>query len=122
MGSTAPSIAVPTGQLTNADALAMYNTPTVQQQQQTSNLNNSFTKEANKLSDNIKEIGQNPTKFVYTSLVVVPMLIVIILVLTSKLSVIYKIIDSILIIISLAFYYFQTKNVDIFTYFKSKSQ
>lgn len=122
MGSTAPSIAVPTGQLTNADALTMYNTPTVQQQQQTSNFNDTFTHEANKLSDNIKDIGQNPTKFVYTSLVVVPMLIVIILILTSKLSVIYKIIDSILIIISLAFYYFQTKNIDIFTYFKSKIQ
>jgi hypothetical protein len=120
MASSSNTNTIPSGQITNQEALSLYNTQLgIIGTGGVEKFNAGFTEEANKLEDNIRSIGQNPTKFVYTSLVVVPILIVLILIPTSHLSIIYKIIDSLLIIVALAFYYFQMRNIDVFTYFKN---
>lgn len=63
--------------------------------------------------------NDNLAKFLYPSLILIPLLIVAISILASSLSVFSKISLIILLFISMLFYFFSVKNIDIVSYFTS---
>lgn len=124
------NVPVPKQQQTLSDAMRVHNF-TVQQAKNSNNIMNyqnegktkfeqKILKDSQIVSDAVKDAGLHYNKFLYPTLIIIPLIILFLIILVTSISGITKIFIFLLILFIIIIYCCQMRNVNIVSYFNGK--